>query len=731
MRCRIWVWVTLMALVVTGGETTFADSGRWQTQLQAPWPWDFRKVSFSDNGRGWLLGEWGTLFRSRDWGASWAQVLWRDSLGCEPVAGSPECAGPDAEGLAVVADSLIWIVGGRYFPPDVDWNGFVLHSPDGGDTWTWQLSLPLTALHDVVFANARRGWAVGDSGTIVSTADGGRTWQAQTSGVTTRLSAVFFADSLWGWAVGGQGVVLHTADGGLSWQPRRMPLAGYTDVFFVDRLHGWVLESYHSILSSADGGTTWQEQRITDLDFPLQSLFFLDGQKGWVTLGRRLAPIEWQEYRPSLLATCDGGQTWAERMVPFHAPVNEVVFLDAQIGFLAGAEGTVFQTTNGGENWQSLVSVPRRELRKVYFADQNRGWATGDRLSLRTSNGGMRWELVPYMPWQAMLFADSLRGWALGDSVYRTEDGGQSWSTLAPPLPGRPQAAFILNEHVGWLSYSFPGDRLMARTRDGGQSWQMSTSVPLNVTGLFFADSAHGWAVGTAQNLPVIFFTSDGGASWHEQYRGSSPYCWYEDVFFVDAMVGWAAGMDGSVVTMDGGATWRERGPAGCTVHFVTPEEGWIGDRASDRIYHTVDGGGTWEIASPHSCSDLYFLDRDHGWAVGGRASIYHWSSELKVQRSPSGPLPTEFRLSAYPNPSFGIATLVLGGQSKGLAAVDIINSSGRLVRRLVMSTGTQERSLLHWDGKADDGASCPSGVYLIRAHNGRHRAQCKIVLLR
>ena len=57
--------------------------------------------------------------------------------------------------------------------------------------------------------DGRRGWAVGDSGTIRATSDGGKIWTEQASGTENHLASVqFLADGLRGWAVGSNGTIL-------------------------------------------------------------------------------------------------------------------------------------------------------------------------------------------------------------------------------------------------------------------------------------------------------------------------------------------------------------------------------------------------------------------------------------------------------------------------------------------------------------------------------------------
>src|SRR5574341_1193873 len=71
------------------------------------------------------------------------------------------------------------------------------------------------------------GWAVGYDGSIVHTVNGGGTWTPQTSGTTEPLFGIACVDVQVCWAVGGTPddftptqVILHTTDGGASWSPQ-------------------------------------------------------------------------------------------------------------------------------------------------------------------------------------------------------------------------------------------------------------------------------------------------------------------------------------------------------------------------------------------------------------------------------------------------------------------------------------------------------------------------------
>ncbi|MBC8179615.1 hypothetical protein H8E88_00685, partial [candidate division KSB1 bacterium] len=110
-----------------------------------------------------------------------------------------------------------------FFLPDgqtgwaVGSNGVIVHTSDGGSSWSSQTSGTSNYLLSVHFSDSRTGWAVGGYGTIVHTSDGGSSWSSQTSGTSNWLWSVHFSDSQTGWAVGSNGTIVHTSDGGSSW----------------------------------------------------------------------------------------------------------------------------------------------------------------------------------------------------------------------------------------------------------------------------------------------------------------------------------------------------------------------------------------------------------------------------------------------------------------------------------------------------------------------------------
>ena len=106
--------------------------------------------------------------------------------------------------------------------------GNILLSDDDGKTWRQAKDVPttvtLTAVH---FAGDKQGWAVGHDTLILHTVDGGETWTKQSGGGESdnAFLSVYFKDALHGWAIGAFSYTAETTDGGKTWieRPTLMP----------------------------------------------------------------------------------------------------------------------------------------------------------------------------------------------------------------------------------------------------------------------------------------------------------------------------------------------------------------------------------------------------------------------------------------------------------------------------------------------------------------------------
>jgi photosystem II stability/assembly factor-like uncharacterized protein len=255
----------------------------------------------------------------------------------------------------------------------------------------------------------------------------------------------------------------------------------------------------------------------------------------------------------------------------------------------------------------------------IFFLDGKHGWASGGRgqdhpVLYRTEDGGDTWTELPDAPGiYKLFFLSPSEGWALvGDwpridairlSLYRTTDGGKTWSrlsTIVPPTPGHSDDItdflFTDSEHGWFVGEGGMGIGIALRTTDGGRSVHPVQGLSGNeaLNGLFALGKRRLWAFGSGR----IFASEDGGRTWHSQFDNS--FVGLNSGAVAENGNGWAVGGTGAVVltTNDFGEHWvasLQSDPVGWleSISFWDEQHGcavgW-----STVLYCTEDGGETW-----------------------------------------------------------------------------------------------------------------------------------------
>lgn len=252
------------------------------------------------------------------------------------------------------------------------------------------------------------------------------------------LITVYFADSKRGWVGGDDGFLAWTNDGGRSWVRQKINTTdGISDVYFRGSDKGYVI-SGGRIFSSTDGGQTWREEKIlmnadiTEGKPELSSLRFADKKNGWIVgfINRN------DRVAGSLvLHSSDGGAIWRRVRAPTNPNVEliHVDFVDDENGWIVGTNGTILNTTDGGESWRTQNSGTTSTIQHVDFKNEKLGWAVGEKgLILRTEDGGATWRKVNSNVARTLLsveFINDKNGWIVGrgGTILRSDDGGRTW----------------------------------------------------------------------------------------------------------------------------------------------------------------------------------------------------------------------------------------------------------------------------------------------------------------
>lgn len=164
---------------------------------------------------------------------------------------------------------------------------------------------------------------------------------------------------------------------------------------------------------------------------------------------------------------------------------------------------------------------------------------------------------------------------------------------------------------------------------DDGASWrQIIVPTRAMLTGVSFADTRHGWAVG---HDGVILATTDAGATWSRQASGQDLETVLLDVQALDARHVHVVGAYGKhLLTTDAGQIWTLHRPSPDEPHLNQITAGPDGALYVTGEFGTLlasrDAGAPWEkLAVPYDGSlyGLLPLDRDSLLTYGLRGHVY------------------------------------------------------------------------------------------------------------
>jgi photosystem II stability/assembly factor-like uncharacterized protein len=256
-------------------------------------------------------------------------------------------------------------------------HGVVLLSDDDGRSFRQAKSVPTRAtLTGVAFADAQHGWAVGHWGSIVHTADGGETWTLQRTDTATDrpLFSVHFSDSQHGLAVGLWSLALATSDGGAHWNPLALPpppAGGKADrnLFAVFPGAGstiYVAAERGTVLRTADFGASWN--------------YLETGYKGSFWTGTALADgtLLVAGLRGTIYRSEDGGKSWSQSASGSGSSITALAATPTSV-VAVGADGTVLHSADQGRTFTANQLDERPTLTAVITAADGKALVFSDR----------------------------------------------------------------------------------------------------------------------------------------------------------------------------------------------------------------------------------------------------------------------------------------------------------------------------------------------------------------
>jgi photosystem II stability/assembly factor-like uncharacterized protein len=292
--------------------------------------------------------------------------------------------------------------------------------------------------------------------------------------------------------------------------------------------------------------------------------------------------------------------------------LTDVFFVTPEIGYVAGAAGTILKTSDAGENWTALLggdpASEERAIRQLWFITPTTGWAaqtTSTETHLFGTTDGETWLRVGEIDehYDDFAFGNESEGLFVNDEkIHRTTDGGKSWN-LVHECAVKAEVEGLMRQVVCFL-------------------WKVRYVSPTRV-----------FALGQAYPVQaaVLLKSEDSGASWEVVTVMDGESATEGGLFFLDENTGYLSTTYSKAAyrTNDGGRTWTGM-PAttmGRRIIFADPEVGWA--LHYNKLTYTTDGGKRWfsrELKFPAMPEAFSLPRRDRGYVVGEHGMIYRYS---------------------------------------------------------------------------------------------------------
>lgn len=287
---------------------------------------------------------------------------------------------------------------------------------------------------------------------------------------------------------------------------------------------------------------------------------------------------------------------WTESKVNVNGDLVAVYFPSADRGWVAGDNGYLASTNDGGRTWVKYPLNTTEDINEIYFRNEKNGYLVAGRKMFLTNDAGASWrETMIYKPgdfknltpeFLSIRFADKKYGYVIGS---------------------------ILNKEGDVV------DSLLMRTDDEGLTWRRQIApTKAELFHLDFSGTSHGWIVG---DKGVIIATTDRGETWHLQRSGTTRALFSVD--FRDDKEGFAVGGGGTILkTEDGGNRWDSVKTAYQStlkrVDFADDKSGWIVG-FNGTLLRSQDRGRSWEKLETKAAGRIFGLNinRRYGYAVG------------------------------------------------------------------------------------------------------------------
>ena len=412
--------------------------------------------------------------------------------------------------------------------------------------------------------------------------------------------------------------------------------------------------------------------------------------------------------------------------------INDIFFINSQLGFVANGIGQIHRTTDGGLTWtRQLNKGTFTHFRSIGFVDSLNGYA-----------GALGW-------------GDANNPNAKDTVIlYKTTNGGLNWNPEHQLTSKTIERGFcgmhVISDSIIYGVGRVRGPAWFYKTTDRGATW-IAKDMKAYAAGLIdvrFFTKDSGITVGltdtTHENSrAIILSTADAGETWDTVYVATRTNEWAWKINFPSRKIGYVSLQRNSNVapvfilkTTDGGATWtpKQFSATGYFVQgigFLNDTLGWAGG-TSLAPKQTTDGGTTWTSITIGNSLNRFRKMNDSLMYVSG-AGVWKYSSDamVGVGRMPEN-IPSSASLQQnYPNPFNPNTTIEFSIPENGFATISVYNITGAWIKTLFSDHASKGTLSVSWNGRIESDEEAASGTYFYRLETKNFTQTKKMILLR
>jgi len=278
-----------------------------------------------------------------------------------------------------------------------------------------------------------------------------------------------------------------------------------------------------------------------------KSADFVNSTTGWIVGGNN----------ESILKTTNGGASWtSQKQGSQQVMLNALDAYSADIVYVVGSGGIIYKTSDSGNSWGTLESKTSSNLYDVSFVSSSEGWIVGAGGKIFHTTNGSTWSPQTSEITSDLLgvkFFNSTTGYAVGVKssqsntgvIIKTTTGGSTWTEITVPTAGNSifQSIYLLNADAGIIVGK--NGKILKFSSGGADITIPTNNTPNKLSDVTFTSNEIGWAVG--DNLTILK-TIDGGSTWTTAYGSSEDAEELRGVAFIDSDTGFAVGTKATIL---------------------------------------------------------------------------------------------------------------------------------------------------------------------------------------